>query len=269
MPSNSTQAVSDARPVAPVVPTAAAVPAASLPYAHPAPANRPAAISLVCGMLLFVPFVAGIAAVVYARRGLRRAEEIGGVGAGMARAGFVLGVLNLVLSLLAAAATPMAVVQARRSAERVRCANQLRQLAIGAALYAQANQDVVPADFDAVGTVLGAGALTAVCSCPGARRHGAAAPTTLKSGAACSYVFIPPPPGVTRFAQIRNPGMTPMAFEPLANHGGRELNVVYWDGHVESHSGPAAQAMAAQLAARVAAAAPSPPATNPAPAVQE
>ena len=39
------------------------------------------------------------------------------------------------------------------------------------------------------------------------------------------------------------------AYEPLANHGGRGSNFVYWDGHVEWHPAARAQQLIAQIQA--------------------
>ena len=233
--------------LSPGTPPPPVTPPAALSYANAPPSNRPAAASLLCGLLLFVPFVTGILALVYARRGLRRAEEVGGVGAAMARAGLILGVLNLSLSLVAAASAPVAMTRARQKALAVRCMSQMRQLSVAAIMYGNANSGALPQDLDALGPMLGPGALPALCSCPEATALGTPAAAALKSGTPCSYVYLPPPPGVTRIAQLRNPAATPMAFEPLANHGGRGFGVVYWDGHAEWHEGPAAQALAVQL----------------------
>jgi prepilin-type processing-associated H-X9-DG protein len=75
-----------------------------------------------------------------------------------------------------------------------------------------------------------------------------------------SYVYVHP--NVSRMVQIRKPATTPLAYEPPANHGGRGMNVVFWDGHVEFHvTGPAMQKLQAQIAAMELAAKAAAPAT--------
>src|SRR5688572_20888182 len=69
-------------------------------YATLQPSNHAAVLSLVFGLLFFVPlFAPGILAVVLGRRGVRAAKEDAAGRLGLARAGMVLGVVNLVLSL--------------------------------------------------------------------------------------------------------------------------------------------------------------------------
>ena len=69
-----------------------------LAYASPVPRNRDATLSLILGLLLFVPFVTGALAIRYGRRGQREAENLSGRGRDLARMGIFLGWFNLVLS---------------------------------------------------------------------------------------------------------------------------------------------------------------------------
>ena len=209
--------------------------------------NAPATAGLVCGMLLFVPFVAGIAAILLGRRGLLRAGEIGGRGRRAAKAAVVLGVINLALSVLLAAASVPLAVQARRRALQHECGSRLRQLGMAAFMYAQDHRGAVAPNLDALQTYLGpGGAATAVCTCPEAGTHGVP-PATVGLTITYSYVYVVPP--VTRIVQIRSPATVPCLYEPLANHGGRGINVLYWDGHVEWHDAASAQKLIAQIQA--------------------
>ena len=54
---------------------------------------------------------------------------------------------------------------------------------------------------------------------------------------------------MARLAQIRSPANVVAAYEPLANHGGRGANFVYWDGHAEWHPAARAQQLIAQIQA--------------------
>jgi prepilin-type processing-associated H-X9-DG protein len=228
------------------------VPVAALPYAPQRPGNRPAVESLVWGLLLFIPFLAGVMAIRRGRAGLKVAEDVGGTGAGIARVGMILGVLSLTLSTFVAVSVVPLTLARQRQARTVACMSQMRQLAVAAMMYAQSNAGAVAPDIDALAPML-APRFGQLCTCPEAAHGGVAPVATLKSGTACSYVYVPPPPAVTVFAQLPNPAMTVMAFEPLANHKGRGFNAVYWDGHVEWHSGAGAAALAATLNAQVAA----------------
>ena len=232
--------------------------------------NGTAVAALICGVLVFVPYVAGVAAILLGRRGLLRAGELSGRGRGKAKAAVVLGVINLALSVLLTAAAFPAMAHARRKANEMRCASNLRQLSVAMLMYAQDNRGFLPPDFDAVQKYLGPPLNAAVvCTCHEASAQGLA-PASVGLGTKYSYIFVPPP--APRLAQIGSPATVPAAYEPLANHGGRGINVVYWDGHVQWHPAPAAQRLIAQIQAtqsalpQPAAGPTSAPATQPIPA---
>ena len=207
--------------------------------------NTPATASLVCALLLFVPYATGIAALVLARKGQARAADLGGRGRGLARAGFVLGVINICLWVLLTIAAVPATMHARRQASQVKCASNLRQLYIAMMMYAQDNKGLVPPNFDpCIGTYM-TGAV-GVCTCPEAAHH-AAPPAS--GGAYGNYSYVYVPPGVARMGQIHSAASVVAAYEPLANHGGRGSNFVFWDGHVEWHGAPRAQQLIAQIQA--------------------
>jgi prepilin-type processing-associated H-X9-DG protein len=224
--------------------------------------NVPAVVGLIFGVLLFVPFVFGAAAVVLGRMGIRRADELQGRGRRAAKAAVVLGVVNLVLSVLLVAASFPAVGRARRQAMQVKCASNMRQIAFAVMMYAQDNRGMAPPNLDLVQRYFGPGGGPVVCTCPDAADHGVS-PAAVGRGTSYSYLYVAP--AVPRLSQIPRAASTPMAYEPLANHGGRGINVVYWDGHVEWHNAAQAQVLIAQLrAAQAKATAPAaPPAQSP------
>ena len=235
---------------------------APIPYARREELNRPATASLIWGVMLFVPFLSGILAIKYSRRGLQRAEQLEGTGAGFARAGFVLGVINLVLSAAFCVALVPLTIHAKRQARLMQCASQLRQIGMAAHAYVNINRGSVPPDMDALMSVTN---VSAVCTCPDAKHHGAPPAAATPKVGNSSYVYVHP--SVSRMIQIPNVATTPLAYEPPANHGGRGMNVVCWDGHVEFYtSGPAMQKLQARIAAMeqaAKAAAPATPAGNP------
>jgi prepilin-type processing-associated H-X9-DG protein len=228
-------------------------PVPALAYAAQSPGNPPAVASLVWGLMLIVPFAAGILALKFGRRGIRHAQTIGGIGRRMSEAGMTLGLINLCLWVVAAAATGPAIIRARQQARTVTCASQLRQFSAAVLMYSSANSGALPPDLDALAAFLGPRTPATLFACPEVPISGAPPASTLKSGLATSYVYIPPPPGVKTMAQVTNPAGTVVVFEPLANHADRGFNAAYWDGHVEFHGGPGAAALAATLTAQAAA----------------
>ena len=207
--------------------------------------NTPATAGLICGVLLFVPYVAGIAAILLGRAGRRRADELGGRGRRAAQAAVVLGVINLALAVLLTAASFPARAHARRKAMQIQCMSNMRQLSIAMMMYAQDSRGAVPPNLDVLLKYLGGPpAVATVCTCPEAAKH-MVPPASTGFGTKYSYVYVAPP--VQRLAQIRSPANEPAVYEPLANHGGRGANVAYWDGHVEWHNAAAAQALIAKI----------------------
>lgn len=77
-------------------------PATGLPRGEKPPASTAAVVSLICGFLLCLGPLTGIAAIVagfIARKAVRENPQTVG-GGGMAMAGMILGALNLLLSVL-------------------------------------------------------------------------------------------------------------------------------------------------------------------------
>ena len=236
-------------PPSPRDPPATAPPPLEYVSAEPArQANAPAAAALACGVLLFIPFVTGVAAIILGRRGMLRAGELGGRGRRAARAAVVLGVINLILSVLLTAASVPALMMARRHAMQNQCMSNLRQLGLAMYMYAQDNRGFVPPNLDALQKYFGGGAAgAAVCTCPEGAAHGVP-PASVGAVMKYSYVYVAPPD--PRLWRIASPATTPAAFEPLTNHRGRGANVLFWDGHVEWLEGAAARRVAQLQAAQ-------------------
>jgi prepilin-type processing-associated H-X9-DG protein len=185
-------------------------------YASVVEANRRATLALVWGVLGIVPVVfPGILAIRYGRRGGRDAAATGS-GGGRARAGVVLGVIGLLWSAFVIASVPPAIVRARRQAQMVYCASQLRQIGMGCLMYASANGGWTPPSLAVMQSSAGVRPMT----CPGGVSAGVANP---------GYILALPS---TRLATISSPATTVLAYEPPTNHGGRGINVLYVDGHV-------------------------------------
>ena len=227
------------------VPTA---PQPALPvveYSSPPPRNANASRALLFALLGFLPFLPGILAIRYGRRGLRDAEadpKIGGHAA--ARAATIIGVVSVaVWTVLAILAVP-ATIQARRQALRVQCASQLRQLALGAFMYSNANRGFFPPDLDAL--VTSAGMTPTLLRCEAC----AGDPTkpVASTGAFGNYSYVYLGNG-RRASAIRSPMTEPLIYELPTNHDDPGINVAFADGHVEMLNGQAAQTFMMQVAA--------------------
>ena len=200
-------------------------------YATPAPSNTPAVLSLVTGVLIFVPFL-GIATIALARRGITLAQA----GAGryrLARIGFILGVLNLVFTLIGVVSLPPAIISARRQALRVQCMTNLRQLGMVEMMYATSNRGFTPANFDdlvsATGTYARPGAIATLLSCPACANDPTKKPATVGTKVNSNYIFLRPVQKIG--SRAVPPHRAIIAYEPLTNHDGRGSAFLFLDGH--------------------------------------
>jgi prepilin-type processing-associated H-X9-DG protein len=199
--------------------------------------NPAASRALLFGLLGFVPFVAGILAIRYGRRGLAMsAAEPRAGGSGKSRVGIVLGVISLVAWSIAALGLPPAIIRARQQAMRVQCASNLRQIGMAAQMYAIQNRGFLPAALDDI--VSPSFVSAQVLICPAASGDPTKPPASSGKFGSYSYVYL----GAGRRIQsIGSPAMAPLAYELPTNHGDGGINVLYVDGHVETVSGPAAK----------------------------
>lgn len=142
--------------------------------------------------------------------------------------GLLLGAASLLLAFYA-------LDQGLRSHEtmpREKCASNLRQIGQAAELFANENGGRLPenmADF------LTQDLVTACFVCPTSNDTPAAAAPTTQATAAnveapghCSYVYL----GKDWMADELTENVV-LAYEPLSNHGGLGMNVLYGDGHVD------------------------------------
>jgi prepilin-type processing-associated H-X9-DG protein len=204
--------------------------------------NRAAGMALLAALVGFVvPVLGGAYAIVLARRAEREAAANSLVsGRGKARAAMVLGIVSVALWLAVLVSLPSAYMRARRAARFVQCAASLRQIGQATMIYAAANRGTVPRSFDDL--VTGKLIAPAVLICPEAARNPAA--PAASSGAYGNYSYVYLGSG-RRLSSVRSPANTPLAFEPSSNHTTGAINVLYFDGHVEILSGPAAAAVLA------------------------
>jgi len=115
-------------------------------------------------------------------------------------------------------------------ANRVKCSNNLRQVALACLMYANRHDGRFPDDLQ---TVLATEEITSdVFFCPAGDKE--RAPYTQPAMSPeqfhrdhCDYVYLGR--GLTNTAGAE----TPIAYEPLANHDGQGINVVFADAHAE------------------------------------
>jgi prepilin-type processing-associated H-X9-DG protein len=189
-------------------------------------------LALISGLFVFVPFL-GILTIILSRRGLALATQ----GAGrhrLARMAFILGMVNLALTLIGVVSLPPAVLQARRAAQQTQCLSNLRQLGVVGLTYASTNRGRLPANFDdyaAVAAVFTRPGTTAqLFTCPACANDPAKKPATVGTKMSSSYVFVLPNVPMT---QIKNPSRHVLAYEPLSNHNGRGSAFLFLDGHCQ------------------------------------
>jgi len=196
-------------------------------------------------LLGFIPFVTGILAVRYARRGIREADadpRIGGQG--VARTAQVLGIISIVAWVLLTAAAVPTTIKARRQAQRVQCMSQMRSIGQAVMIYANTNRGFLPPTLDelAKAKTIPAGLFT----CPAC--DGDPTKPAASSGAYGTYSYVYLGAG-RKLTSIRRPSQEPLLFEPMTNHTDPGINVLFFDGHVEFLGGNAGAAMAAKLSA--------------------
>ena len=130
------------------------------------------------------------------------------------------------------------------------CPRTLGQIGMMIQMYNIDNGGAVPPDLDALQRYAQRQLdrdVRDAFTCPYAIARGVA---PAQPGAVCmsSYVYVVPP-GATHYSQIREPGGTVCAYEPLKNHDGLGTPVLYWDGHSQWHDAPEARRIIEEIAA--------------------
>ena len=200
--------------------------------AHAAPRTSGLAVAGLCtgiASIVFgcvVPFVLGITAIILSAVALgqiKKDEQLRG--RGMAIGGLVTGIIGtvVIVPLLISILLP-SLGRARETANRVKCASNMRQIGLAAVLYANdAEGGAFPPDLE---TLLATQDVTsAVMVCPSSDET----PSTdglLDAGDTLSYVWVGDGIDYTAGSDV------PLLFEPVGNHGGDGGNVLFADGHV-------------------------------------
>ena len=229
-----------------------------VPYGGYAPivptvGNGLAVTSLVFGIIGFcIPILGGIVAIITGILGLSRTKDPRVGGRGLAIAGLVLGCISILASLVV---VPLqisillpALNRAREQANRVKCASNMRQLAMSLQMYASKNGGQFP---DTLEDVLQAdpSLSPSVFVCPSDNKNPSpgtspqAIAADIASGQHDSYIYVGK--GLT----TSEPGDTVLLYEPLRDHNNQGMNVLYADGHVAFIRSAQAQPILAQQAA--------------------
>jgi prepilin-type processing-associated H-X9-DG protein len=212
-----------------------------LQYAHPSTAPRTSTwsiVSLVCGCLLCIPFVTGILAGVFGFLGLRQTRQPDYSGKGLAIAGLILGILNVLgwtayFILIVAVMVP-ALGKARTAAGQIACSVQMRQISTALVAYTNENQGSYPPNLAALSSVKSQQAPSNLSfTCPAPSAAGA-------TGA--PYVYL----GAGK--TVKTSKQTILLYEPIANHTSG-ANFLYADGRVQFQPVPLAQRLIKELQA--------------------
>ena len=109
-------------------------------------------LSVTCLMLIAgIPAI--IAGLMALNRSRRRPAEYGG--RGLAIAGIVMGAVSIMLTLVWLGLMLPALAQAKSKAQSINCINNLKQIGLGARMYANDNKGAFPKDFAAMKDELG------------------------------------------------------------------------------------------------------------------
>ena len=153
--------------------------------------------------------------------------------------------LGVMIFLLATLFMPGWGGYATEGANRVQCGSHLREIGQAIMLYANEHQGRYPNTF---GELLEEDITSFAFVCSSSNDTAAAAgPTTqasaanLHAGGHLSYIYLGK--GITGVP----PAKMVIAYEPLANHNNKGMNVLFGDGHVAFISVPAATAVIAEL----------------------
>jgi prepilin-type processing-associated H-X9-DG protein len=213
-----------------------------------AKSNPLAMASLICGCILCVPFVPGIAAIVTGAIGMRKTRDPAVTGKGLAIAGLVLGILNVLgwgayFGLIFAIMVPT-MGMAKQSGNQMKCSANLKQIGLAIQLYANEHRGRYP---DSLGDVMRTQDIDRTAFVCPATSH------TIQPGSN-EAVAIEIDAGEGSYAYVGKGMKTPVgaktvvAYEPLSNHGAGS-NVLFGDGSVQFILAGQAEQMIKQIEA--------------------
>jgi prepilin-type processing-associated H-X9-DG protein len=193
--------------------------------------NGLAIASLVLGLVGFCVPGLGILAIILGAIGMNKTRDPRVGGKGLAIAGLVLGIVATMFIALQISILLPALNRAREAGNRVKCASNLRQIALAAQMYANENQGNLPPDLP---TLFKGGNLQPdVLICPATNHVAASGTPSFQLGKDLSYVY------VGKGMRSDSPIDAVVAYEPPSDHTPGQTgvrsggNVLFADGHVE------------------------------------
>jgi predicted Zn finger-like uncharacterized protein/prepilin-type processing-associated H-X9-DG protein len=209
--------------------------------------NGMAIASLVFGVIgIVIPvLIPSLIGIVLGIVGLSRTKDPRVGGKGLAIAGIAVSVASIFLAGCMISILLPSLNRARETANRVKCASNLRQIGQALLLYGNDNRGVYPPDFPPL--LLTQDITSEVFVCPSSNDTRADPNTTVQQQAAvlhqhCSYKYLP---GHNYNASAD----TVIAYEPMTNHDGDGSNFLWGDGHVSFETKQTAAAMIKSLEA--------------------
>ena len=222
-----------------------------VPYGHAGVYGQPqqtsglAIAALVLGIIgLIIPGL-GLIGVVLGIIALTKMRDPRVGGKGLAIGGIAVGAVSILwLGCMMSILLP-SLNRARETANRVKCASNMRQIGQAILLYSNENRGVYPDKLDKL--LLTQDITSEVFTCPTSNdtpAPGAAGQpqaSALYSGGHLSYVYVG--------SNLNNSasGDTVVLYEPLTNHGGDGTNILWGDGHVSWEGKKEANQIIAQV----------------------
>ena len=208
--------------------------------------NGMAVASLIFGIIgIFIPVIPSIIGLILGFIGLSKTKDPRVGGKGLAIAGIAVSVASFFMAGCMLSILLPSLNRARETANRVKCASNMRQIGQALLLYGNDNRGVYPADF---GPLLLTQEITSeVFCCPSTNATPAAPGGTAQQAVValpqhCSYIYLPG-------HNINATADTVIVYEPITNHDGDGCNFLWGDGHVSFESKQTAAAMIRSLEA--------------------
>jgi prepilin-type processing-associated H-X9-DG protein len=212
------------------------------PYIQPQ-TNGMAIASVVLGAAGFIlPVLASVPAIILGILGLKRTRNPAVGGKGTAITGIALGATSLVLGVVVWGCMLSILLpslnRARETANRVKCAANLKAVGSALLLYANENRGSYPPNFQ---TLIDTQDITFDSFvCPSSSDQRANQMSDLSTPGHLSYVYVP---GMT----IRASAQHVIVYERITDHNQAGANFLFGDGHVEWLARQQAQSVIAQL----------------------
>jgi prepilin-type processing-associated H-X9-DG protein len=232
------------------MPTAVPVQYAPPPgyYNQPQGSNGMAIASVVCGALGFIiPVIPGLLGILFGILGINKTKNPHVGGRGIAITGLCLGCVSILMTGCMISILLPSLNRARETANRVRCAANMKSIGQALLLYANDNRGAYPPDLTVLLTTQDISGEVYVCPSSNDEPTHATAPSQiaadLSAGGHLSYVYV---------GAALNPGVDPstiILYEPMTNHANDGINVLFGDGHVEFIVRARAQQLITQLQA--------------------